>query len=73
MRIFILMGSSIYDALRDLVPFVQLKKREKYSCSGVNLSKVILVKVTHLHGCFSRFSNSNNVTKLRKASHLVRA
>ena len=28
------------DALRDLVPFIQFKKREKYPCKSVNFSKV---------------------------------
>ena len=31
---------SIYDALRDLVPFVQFKKREKRPWRSVNFSKV---------------------------------
>ena len=31
---------AICDALRDLVPFVQFKKREKHSWSSVNFSKV---------------------------------
>ena len=30
----------IWDALHDLVPFVQFKKREKHSWSSVNFSKV---------------------------------
>ena len=30
----------IYDALRDLVPFVQFKKREKHPWRVVNFSKV---------------------------------
>ena len=29
-----------YDALRDLVPFVELKKREKHPWRRVNFSKV---------------------------------
>ena len=29
-----------------------------------------LLKITLLHGCFSRFLNSTNGTKLGKASHL---
>ena len=31
----------IYSALRDLVPFVQFKKREKHPWRSVNFSKVI--------------------------------
>ena len=44
----------ICDALRDLVPFVQLKKTEKHR---VTFSKVagFLLKVTLLHRCFSSF------------------
>ena len=30
----------------------------------------VLLKVTLLHGCFSRFSNCANGTKSRKASHM---
>ena len=30
----------ICDALRDLVPFAQFKKREKHPCTSVNFSKV---------------------------------
>ena len=40
------------DAFRDLVPFVQFKKREKNTHGGVLL---FLLKVTFFHGCFSRF------------------
>ena len=48
-------------ALRDLVPFVQFKKHEKHPWRSVNFSKVAgfkpatLLKLTLLHGCFSRF------------------
>ena len=60
------------DALRDLVPFVQFKKREKHPWRRVTFSKVeTLLKVTLLHGCFSRFSNCANGTKSRKASHII--
>ena len=45
----------IYDVWRDLVTFVQFKKREKH------LSR---------SGCFSRFLNCANATKPRNASHL---
>ena len=30
-----------------------------------------LIKVTRLHGCFSRFLNCINGAKLRKASHVI--
>ena len=30
-----------------------------------------LLKVTLLHGCFSRLLNCTNDTKLRKASHIM--
>ena len=32
--------------------------------------KLTLLKVTLIHGCFSRFLNCHNGTKLRKASHI---
>ena len=59
----------ICDALRDLVPFVQFKKREKHPWRNVTFSKVLL-KETLFHGCFSRFLNCTNGTKSRKASHI---
>ena len=55
-------------ALRDLVPFVQFKKRGKHPWRTVNFSKVAglksvtLLKLTLLHGCFSRFLNYTNST-----------
>ena len=52
--------SSICDALRDLVAFVQFKKREKHW-----LKPATLLKLTLLHGCFSRFLNCTNATKSR--------
>ena len=57
------------DVLRNLVPFVQFKKREKHPWRGVTFSKVAL-KVTLLHGCFSRFLNCTNGTKSRNASQI---
>ena len=51
----------IYDALLDLVPFVQFKKREKNTHG---------TKLTLLHGCFSRFLNCTNGTKSRNAPHI---
>ena len=49
----------ICEALRDLAPFVLFKKREKHTWKSV------------LHRCFSRFLNSTNGAKSRKASHLI--
>ena len=53
-------------ALLDLVPVVQFKKREKHRWRIVTL-----LKLTLLHGFFSRFSNCTRSTKSRKASHLL--
>ena len=50
-------------ALRDLVPFVQFKKREKNPWRSVTFSKVAGLKVTLLHGCFSCFLNCTHGTK----------
>ena len=62
----------IRGTLRDLVLFVQFKKREKYPWRSVTFSKVaILLKVTLLHGCFSRFLNFTNSTKSRNAPHIA--
>ena len=63
-------------ALRDLVPFVQFKKREKHPWRSVNFSKIslkpaTLLKLALLHGCFSRFLNCTNGTKSRSASQLL--
>ena len=70
------------DALGDLLPFVQFKKRKKHPWRSVTFSKsagfscrlkpAFLVKVTLLHGCFSRFVNCPNGTKSRKASYMFR-
>ena len=49
--------------LRDFVPFALFKKRENHPWRSVNFSKVAgckpvtLLKLTFLHGCFSRFLN----------------
>ena len=65
--------------MRDLVSFVQFKKREKHSWKSVNVSKVAglrpatLLKAALPHGCFSRFSNSTNGTKSRNTSHITEA
>ena len=50
--------SFLWDALRDFVPFLQLKNH------------LTLLKVTLLHGCFSHFLNCTNGTKSYKASHM---
>ena len=48
------------DALRDFVPFVQIKKREKHPRRSVDYNKVAglkpatLLRLTLLHGCFSK-------------------
>ena len=65
----------ISGALRDLVAFVQLKNA-KSTHGGVLIlvklqaSDVTLLKLTLLHGCFSRFLNCTNGTKSRNASHI---
>ena len=43
----------------DLVSFVQFKKREKHPWWSVTFNKATL-----LHGCFSRFQNCTNGTKI---------
>ena len=70
---------SLCDALRDLVPFIQFKKREKHPWRSVTFSKVAcrlkratLLKVTLLYSCFACFLNCTDVTKSRKAFHVWR-
>ena len=64
-------------ALRDLLTFVQYKKREKHPWRSANFSKVTgltpatLLKLTFLHGCFSRFLNCTNSTESRKAPQII--
>ena len=66
----------ICSALRNLVPFVQFKKREKHPRRSINfnkvakITKITLLKLTLLHGCFSRFLNCTNGTKSRNAPHI---
>ena len=61
------------DALRNLVPFVRFKKREKLPQRNVNFSKVTtLLKLTLLHGCFSRFLNCTNGTKSCNAPQMLK-
>ena len=50
------------DALRDLVAFVQFKQREKQPWRSVNFKPATLLKLTLLHGCFSRSLNSAEVS-----------
>ena len=57
------------DALRDLVPFAQFKKREKHPWRSVNFSEVAGLKLTLLHRCFSSFLNCTNGPKSRNAPH----
>ena len=65
---------SIIEALRDLVPFVKFKTREKHPCRSVSFNKIAnfnletLLKVTLLHRCFSRPLNCRNGIKSRKTS-----
>ena len=64
-----------FDALRDLVPFVQLKKRQKHPWMSVTFIKVVQkpatsLKVTLLHGCFPSFQDCTIGTKLRKRSQM---
>ena len=57
-----------WDALRELVPLVQFKQREKQPWRSVNFKPATLLKLTLLHECFSHFLNCTNGTKLRKTS-----
>ena len=54
----------------NLLSFVQFKKPEKYPWSSVIFSKATLLKLTLLHGRFSRFLNFTNSIKSRKASQM---
>ena len=58
--------STILHVLRDLVPFVQFKKREKHPWRSVICS----TKISLLQGCFSRFLNCTNGTKLHRTSRV---
>ena len=63
-------------ALRDLVPFVQFKKRDKHPWKSVNFSTVAtlkpetLLKLTLFQGCFSCFLNCTNRKNSRNEPHL---
>ena len=56
----------ICDALRNLVAFVQFKKREKQPWRSINFR----LKLTLPHGCFSHFFTCTNATKSRNAPHV---
>ena len=59
--------------LRDLVAFVQFKKRAKQPWRSVTYSKpATLLKVILLQGCFSRFLECTNGTKSRKTSQIIK-
>ena len=55
------------DALLDLGPSVQFKKREKHPWRGITFSTTL----TLLHGCFSCFLNCKNATKSSKTSQIT--
>ena len=66
----------VCDALRNLVPFVQFKKREKtheevLPLINIRLQPATFLKVTLSHEYFSRFLKCANSTKSRKASLLM--
>ena len=58
----------ICGALRDIVSFVQFKKRKKHPWRSATFN---ILKETLLHRCFSRFLNYKNGTKCRKAHHIL--
>ena len=53
------------DELRNLAPFVQFK-----NIKNTHGRVLTLLKVTLLHGCFSRFVNCTNDIKSFKTSHI---
>ena len=59
-----------WDALRNLVPFVQFKKTWKHLRRSVTKGKTLL-KVTLFYGRFSSFLNCAYGIKSRKASQLL--
>ena len=44
-----------YDALRDLIPFVQFKKRKKHPWRSVTFQPATLLKTILLHGRFKLY------------------
>ena len=66
--------SKIWDNLRDLVPFVQKKKREKNPWGSVTFSKACnFTKSNNPPWVFFRFLNCKNGTKLCKTLHIYPA
>ena len=68
-------NGNIWDALRDLVPFVKFKKREKHSLISVTYNKLQaeaynFTKSNTHSWVFSRFLNCINGSKSRKASNI---
>ena len=59
------------DALRNLVPSAQFKKREKEPWRSVTFGKVAGFSEGFSHECFSRSLNFANATKSRNASQLL--
>ena len=59
----------MYDALRDLAPFMQFKKHENHSRGRVT-EPATLLRETLLHKSFSCFLNCKNGTNSGKASHI---
>ena len=55
------------DALRELVPFVQIENRKKHPWRKLLLA----LQATLLRGCFSRFLNCTNDTRSRNASQFM--
>ena len=59
--LYVCKNYNLYVKFCDLAPLAQFKKREKHPRRSVHLRKVAgkkpetLLKVTLLHGCFSRF------------------
>ena len=61
-----------FGAWRDFLPFVQFKKRKRHTWRNVNFIKVApLLKLTPLHGFFSRCLNCTNSTKSSNASQMI--
>ena len=65
----------IWDALHDLVPFVQFKNVNSthggvFLLEKLQVKPATLLKATFLRECFSSFLNCPNSTKPRKASHM---
>ena len=57
--------------MRDLVPFEQLKKREKHQWSGIKFSTVAKSKSNTPTWVFFTFLNCTNGTKSRKTLHFI--